>query len=292
MTDLIRRRPLASFFVLAFAGSWVGWSPWWLSKSGVSVLPFTPSVGAIAGINQLGLFAGPFAAAFIVTRAAEGRQGARHLWRRMTVWRVRPVWFLLALVAVPVVTGSWYLFSANGPASDGAIIPGLGSLVIMYPVLVLGGPLQEEPGWRGFALPKLQERLHPLAAALVLGVVHCVWHAPLFVTKEWDTARQDPSQYLAFLVLVVSMSIVMSWLFNGSGGSLLIVILGHNGINWALTGIEPLTGERVANNWPAALGLTVLAIVAVTVTRGQLGFVPKGGRTDELGTDDRCEPGE
>ncbi|WP_431230900.1 CPBP family intramembrane glutamic endopeptidase [Paenarthrobacter nicotinovorans] len=85
---------------------------------------------------------------------------------------------------------------------------------------------------RGFALPRLQQRWHPLTAALIIGVLHCGWHAPLFLTDEWDTARQDPSQYLAYLLLVVSLSFVLSWIANGTRGSVLLVILGHNSVNW------------------------------------------------------------
>lgn len=88
----------------------------------------------------------------------------------------------------------------------------------------------------------------------LLGLFHCFWHAPLSLTDEWDTARQDPSQYLAYLVLVVSMSFVQSWLVNGSRGSVLLVILGHNGINWSLFTVGTLTGYEVTTNWPAALG--------------------------------------
>ncbi|MDR3360810.1 MAG: hypothetical protein LBO20_09255 [Bifidobacteriaceae bacterium] len=112
----------------------------------------------------------------------------------------------------------------------------------------------------------------PFTAALLLGVIHCFWHAPLFLTDEWDTARQEPSQHLAYLVLVVSLSIVLSWLFNETGGSVLLVVLGHNGLNWALFATGTLTGSVAAFNWPTALGLAGLAIIAIIATRGRLGY--------------------
>ncbi len=273
MTALIRRRPLMAFFVLAYVGSWVTWSPWWLSESGVGVLPFQLPFSAIAGINQLGLFAGPFAAALWVTRITESRDGLRRLLRRIVQWRAHPAWYLLALVAIPLATGIGYLLApGTSLAPEGGGIAVLGLLTTTYLIYLLGGPIQEEPGWRGFALPLLQERLHPMTAALVLGVIHCVWHAPLFLTDEWDTPRQDPTQLLAYLVLVVSMSIMISWLANGSRGSVMLVILGHNGINWALFAAGTLTGQPIANNWPAALGLAGLAIITIAATRGRLGL--------------------
>ncbi|MBO3084685.1 CPBP family intramembrane glutamic endopeptidase [Cellulomonas fengjieae] len=272
MPTLIRRHPLTAFFVLAYVGSWVAWSPWWLSRSGLGLLPFDLPFSAVAGINQLGMFAGPFAAGLLVTRITEGSDGLNRLLRRMLQWRAHPAWYVLALVAVPLAVGIWYLLApGTSVVLEGGAVGVLAVLTTTYLTYLLGGPIQEEPGWRGFALPRLQDRLHPLTAALVLGVIHCFWHAPLFLTDEWDTARQDPSQFPAYLVLVVSLSFVLSWLANGSRGSLLLVILAHNGVNWALFAAGTLTGEPVENNWPAALGLAGLAIIAIAATRGRLG---------------------
>lgn len=273
MTSLLARHPLTAFFVLAYLGSWAAWSPWWLSRSGIGLLPFELPFSAIAGINQLGMFAGPFAAALLMTRISEGRTGVREFWRRIVQWRVHPGWYFLVLVLIPLATGIGYLVAAGtSPGGRNGGVAVLGLLASTYVVYLLGGPLQEEPGWRGFALPRLQRRLHPMVAALVLGVIHCCWHAPLFLTEEWDTARQDPSQYLAYLILVVSMSFVMSWLANGSRGSTLLVILGHNGANWAMFGAGALTGAEVTSNWPAAIGLAGIAIIAAVASRGRLGY--------------------
>ena len=150
----------------------------------------------------------------------------------------------------------------------------IGTLFTTYLVYIVGGPLQEEPGWRGFALPRLQKQMHPTSAALLLGIVHCFWHTPLFFTGEWDTARQDPSQLVAYLVLVVSLSFVMSWLANRAKGSILLPIFAHNGVNWALFTVAVLTGSLVITNWPAAIGMATLALIALIVTRGRLGYVP------------------
>jgi membrane protease YdiL (CAAX protease family) len=265
----LRRHPLTVFFVLAYAGSWVAWSPWWLSQSGVGLLPYELPFAAIAGIKQVGFFTGPFAAAYVMTRVTEGRDGIRRFWSRMLQWRVHPLWYVLALLVVPAAMRIGYLLNPEPSSALDAVSPALvGLLAGTFLISLFGGPIQEEPGWRGFALPRLQQRQHPLSAALVLGIIHCFWHAPLWLTDEWDTARQDPSQYLAYFVLVVSMSFVMSWLANGSHGSILLVILAHNSVNWGIT----LTGGDTLNNWPAAMGLMVLAIITMAVTRGRLGY--------------------
>lgn len=273
MTALLARRPLTAFFILSYLGSWVAWSPWWLSHSGVGLLPYELPFPAIAGINQLGLFAGPFAAALVLTRVTEGNQGISRFWRRIVQWRVHPGWYALALLVVPLAAGVGYLLAPTAalrPEGGGTAV--LGVLVSTFVIYLIGGPFQEEPGWRGFALPRLQQRWHPITAALVLGAVHCVWHAPLFLTDEWDTARQGPSQYLAYLLLVVSMSFIMSWLANGTRSSMLLAIVGHTSVNWGLFSAGTLTGGAVASNWPAAIGLACLAAIAIAVTRGRLGW--------------------
>lgn len=78
MKDLVHRRPVVAFFALAYLGSWLGWSPWWLSESGIGVLPFRMPFALIALVNQVGLCAGPFAAALIVTRVLKGQEARGH----------------------------------------------------------------------------------------------------------------------------------------------------------------------------------------------------------------------
>ena len=287
MTSIIRRHPLLAFFVLAFAGSWIGWSPWWLSQNGVGLLDFDPTFQMMAGINQVGLFAGPFAAALIVTRVCDGRGAVSTLLRSMMQWRVRPLWFVVALVVIPIVVAIGYVITSDSlvsPRAGAAIVAGLLGTYVVY---LLGGPLQEEIGWRGFALPRLQLTLRPLTAALVLGVVHSVWHAPLFLTGEWDTARGNLSALLAYLVLVVSLSIVLSWMTNSTRGSLLIVVLGHSSANWGLLVAAGLTadGNSVPSDWPAAIGLSALAMVIVISTKGRLGV--RNDRDRDLSLSDR-----
>lgn len=275
MTRLLTRYPLSSFFVFSYLGSWVFWSPWWLSQSGLGLLPYEPTFSTVAGINQLGLFAGPFAASFVITRVVEGKEGLKRFTDRIFQWRVRPFWWVLALILIPLATGLGYLLLPSfdfAPVGGAAVI---GTIVTTFFIYLLGGPLQEEPGWRGFALPRLQQKLHPLTAAFVLGVIHCFWHAPLFLTDEWDTARHDPGQFVAYFILVVSLSFVMSWVANGSQGSILLSIVAHNSLNWAMFTAGSLGGGEVSNNWPAALGLAGLALISIVATRGRLGY-PRG----------------
>ena len=272
---LIKSHPLAAFFVLAYLGSWIGWSPWWLSETGVGLLPYELPFNAVAGINQIGMFAGPFAAALLVTRVVDGKQGLKKFIDRLTQWRAHPILYVLVLVGIPLSVGLGYVMMSDGVVAPGGAV--MMSLVATYFMYILGGPLQEEPGWRGFALPRLQAKMHPLFAALLLGVIHCFWHAPLFLTNEWDTPRDDIWQLATYLLLVLSLSIVMSWVTNHARGGMVLPILAHNGINWGLFAAAMFIGiEEVGGLLPAVIGLTILALIAVVVTKGRLGCVAVG----------------
>lgn len=272
MKDLVRRRPVVAFFALAYLGSWLGWSPWWLSESGIGVLPFGLPFAVVALVNQVGLFAGPFAAALIVTRVLDGPGSPRAFLARAFSFRGRLASYVVALVVVPLVVAVPYLLLEGKAGVEGLTVSTLVTTLVTYLVYLVGGPLQEEPGWRGFALPRMQESMHPLLAAVGLGTVHTFWHAPLFFTDEWDTARSDAGQLVAYLLLIVALSIVLSWVFNISGGSSIPAILAHNSLNWGLLLAGNLLGPPIENTWPAALAMTVLAAVILGFTRGRLGY--------------------
>lgn len=102
---LLVRHPLASFFLLAYALTWLGWSPWFLSEAGVGLLPFDGGEFDVF-FNVAGLVLGPTLSAFVVTGAAEGRDGVRRLLRRIVRWRVRPRWYLFVLAGIPAIRPS------------------------------------------------------------------------------------------------------------------------------------------------------------------------------------------
>ena len=105
-------------------------------------------------------------------------------------------------------------------------IPGL--LVL---VLLIGGPLGEEPGWRGYAVPILQRRFGPVTGALVLGLVWAVWHLPLRLIPGTPQAQLP---LLLVVVQTVAVSLILAWILRSTGGSLLLVVLTHASINtWA-----------------------------------------------------------
>ena len=205
-TGLIRQHPLVAFFVLAYAIAWAGWPLW--------------AFGALA--EPLFLPCGPLVAALVVIAVTEGKAGLRVLGARMVRWRVGWVWWVVALglpIALVLVTA--LLMAITGaPLSVFAQLAwaDLALLFGFYLINPLGGAFGEEPGWRGCALPYLQARRPALASAVVLGLLVALWHLPL-VVFGW----LGPIGLLA----TVAITVIYVWLFNRTGGSVLLTLVAH-----------------------------------------------------------------
>ncbi|TNM51582.1 CPBP family intramembrane glutamic endopeptidase [Brevibacterium sediminis] len=281
LVNLFRQRPLTSFFVLANLLSWVTWTPYILSLNGVGAWGFR--FPEILGTSQLlgvlpGAYIGPIGSAFLLTAVIDGRQGLKAWMGRLLRWRAAPIWYLIAVLAVPagmVLTG--LAFSAGN-----IIAPSVAVLAAYLPMLAfqfITTGLAEEPGWRDFALHRLQKVHSPLKSAFILGPLWTVWHLPLFLT-EWG-GYPDASwvRLAAFSVFCCSFNIVMSWVFNRTGESLPLSMLMHVSANnfasvmWSEI-FPTLEGDGDLMWTAMAMGSTVAAILIVVTTKGRLGYHP------------------
>lgn len=130
------------------------------------------------------------------------------------------------------VAGIYYLLAGRPPG----VIASFTFTTFLGTVLshLFRGPLGEEVGWRGFALPRLQARYSALKSSLILGLVVVVWHIPTFFIQ--GLSRTALLVFIvAFVVALLSFVVVMTWLYNHTGGSLLLAVLMHLGFNVALT---------------------------------------------------------
>jgi membrane protease YdiL (CAAX protease family) len=278
---LLRRHPLTSFFVLAYGVSWLGWTPYLLSLDGFGLLPlrFPELLGSTQLVGVLpGAYAGPLAAAFLVTAVTEGSAGLRRWRGRLLRFRVGRVWYLLVLVGLPAVLLLGTLPLPGAVAALRAPAPGL--LLSYLPLLalqVITTGLAEEPGWRDFALVRLQQRHHPLVATLLLGVLWAGWHLPLFVTS-WAGPTFSPPALAQFVLLAVVLSVIITWVFNRTGQSLPMVMLLHATFNaFAAAGWPAFfPGSDPRWTWGVVLGPIALALVLIVVTRGRLGCIAAG----------------
>jgi membrane protease YdiL (CAAX protease family) len=252
--SLVRRYPVTAFFVLACALSW--W-PWILYSVGLSP---TPIVGV-----------GPFLAALLVLAVTEGKSGVVGLLRRMVRWRVGLQWYAVALL-LPIVVIlaaaalNVFLLGAQRTSSV-ADLGGWSSFLLLFLLSLLIPGLAgtwEEPGFRGYALPRLQFRYSALIASLILGVLWAFWHLPFVVTGEqiWIDA----------ILFIIEWSIVYTWLFNNAKGSVLIVMLFHAMNNTFSSAFESQMfsgADSVNQAWLRLALWGVVAIVLVIVYGSQ-----------------------
>lgn len=260
----VDRHPAGSFFALALAYSWAIWIP------GFQYFP-DGTGGTVALV--LGGF-GPALAAATVTRlrgaSVRAWLSAVFGWRRPLRWYAFafaiPISLAAALVGVLLAAGAVTGAGTLTALVDGAEASSVGLLVVNVLVGALliasAGGGQEEFGWRGFALPHLQERYDALTASLAIGVVWTLWHAPLFVFGYYD---RNPALYG---LSVLALAILFTWYYNRSRGCLLGAMVLHGTYNATvhlparLPDVDQLLPISEALLQVTALWIVALAIVA------------------------------
>ena len=162
----------------------------------------------------------------------------------------------------------------------------LGVLSMLAFSIVPGSALGEEIGWRGYALPRLQSRMSALGASLIIGPIWALWHLPLWLT---GTPGRTPTLYAAFVISVIALSVILTWVYNSTGGSLLMVVLLHATYNLPITlSIDELGGRATM---PVLLyfGLTVVAAIVVVIVAGPAHLSHKHRKQEE--EEGAAEPG-
>lgn len=218
------------FVLLAYGISWLIWSPAVLATYGLIASPLAPELLA-ALVLLVGAF-GPLLAAVILTGRQAGRAGVRRLLARGWQWRTIgwPQW--LVILGVPLAASA--AARALDVATGGTPPPfALASPLLLLPtflfILLLGGPIQEEYGWRGYLLPRLQARWGAIGASVVLGVIWALWHLPLWFMEGAGMAGTPLPIYLLY---TLGETFLITWLFNRSEGSVLAAILMHTMANF------------------------------------------------------------
>jgi uncharacterized protein len=265
-TSQARAPGLLLYLIAAFAISWSLLGLAVLAGHGLITLPL-PAAGLITLATL-----GPFLAALGTTALETGRRGVRALLAQVTRWRVRSLWYAVALIgpALVMLTAFLLWLALGGPLLP---VPPLATwLAVPILTAVLFVPaLFEEVGWRGFVLPRLQSRYGALSASLLIGVAWAFWHIPLWFIPNAGFANLP---FLVFIMFTTTASLLFTWLYNGTGGSLLIVGLAHGAINayplpWgtALSGL-PENSQGFHIQIPVTVVLLALAVLLVLATKG------------------------
>ncbi len=247
LLERIKKHPLAAYFVLALSITWLLVLP--LVLAGQKLLPFNIS----EHWHVLGAL-GPIGAALIVTAVANGKAGLAEFRQRMTRWKVGPLWwgvsafspfalFLLAVLLLRLSGNPWPDFAklAGRPYGTGLWIGGSLLSAIAYGI-------GEEAGWRGFALPRLQYPRSALAATFILALIWALWHLPMFFYRfEFGIGP-----LIGFFLGLFAGAIWLTFLYNSTGGSILMVALWH-------------TTWNVVNIFALVISLEVVAIMSTLV---------------------------
>jgi len=219
--------PLAAFFALTFAATWISWLiAWFLSERGSTGFP---APGLPVMIFYLGVFAPGFVAVGLTARR-EGAAGVRTLLHRLVQVRARAGWYAFAIAYMAAIKlaaalihrfalGVWPRFGSEPFYLMAAAT--IGSMVVF-------GQSGEETGWRGYALPRLASRLGLGGASVMLGIIWALWHLPLFFIAGTDTADQS---FPLYLLQVTALSVAIAWLYANTNGSLFLTMLMHSAIN-------------------------------------------------------------
>lgn len=273
LVQLMRQHPLLFYFLIAYGLSWA----YELLVFGVLRLPLE--------WFWLLTLVGPTMAAFLMTAVTQGRAGIVQLLRRFVLWRVGIRWYLFVLLGVPALLLLPVLIQPG--AFSAFRLPGLPSLldylIVYLTILVLGGPLMEEGGWRGFALPRMEQRSGPLVGTLLLGVLWALWYLPLFLlVPGYLGAGTGFVDILIFfggeVIGVTAFSFVFTWVFNNTRGSILLAIL--LAASWdtassvAALRLLLFPSLKVTALFSLSLLLTwiVVAGVIIAATRGRLSY--------------------
>ncbi len=220
VTELAKKHELLGFFLLANILSWIVGISLALAAQGKgeSFIPFS--------MHYLYAY-GPMLASLIMTWLVSGTEGIKELFSRIFKWQVKPIWWLVAfsplwlfgliVIVQRMITNEWPDISLLGQVN---FLPQLniGAAVILW-VLTFG--LGEEIGWRGYALPRLQKNRSAISASLILTVLWAFWHWPMFFYVL------DISIIIGWLISLTAGTIVFTWLYNSSHGSVLMLILWH-----------------------------------------------------------------
>lgn len=249
-------KPLVLFIVLAYALSWIIWLPLWWPAAHLPQLPYQHALGGL----------GPMLAALIVQSLTQGNKGRQAMTRamfRIASWR----WILL------VTAGPWLLafltdvalYQAEGRPLDlsgygtSAEYPEMNAVIFfIYNVIAFG--YGEETGWRGFVLPRLQQKMGAFLAATVLTVIWALWHWPLFLYRPGYTAM-PPAGIAGWVFSLFTGSILLTWLFNSTRGSILICALFHATIDIAfLHGTQDMMVTNIMGTIITFAGILVVVI--------------------------------
>jgi membrane protease YdiL (CAAX protease family) len=273
-----RQHPLTMFFALAYGVTWLLWAPVVL----LGIPAFDPVRHAPSPYALPGVAIGVSGSAFLMVALVDGRAGVRRMLARLVSWRHGLQWYLVAILLLPMAGILTALVLGQTQAGAALAVSALVTYPAAYIAHFFFGPLFEESGWRGFALPRMQHRFGPLLGSFYLSLLWAGWHVFLY-SPMWladGSVAYFVGQAGFFLLFVVAMTFTFTWLSNNTQASLLLVILLHGSVDGTSTYMQRLAADgamspeaaSTAIGLGALIGYAVVMLILLVTTRGKLGY--------------------
>ena len=257
--EWMRMNPTSAFFLLTFVLAWMIWLPIGYLAPKYFLLAIIPGAWA------------PTIVSVLLTWLTDGKSGVRQFLSRVIRWRVSFQWYLVVLFGIAVIAFAaqglniWLFDGEPVKLNLPAGIPENGLLIalpiVFFVNIFFGGPLAEDIGWRGYALPKLREKMNAFTASLLIGIVWVLWHLPFFWIPEGKIAVGG-IPLLWFALLTTAWSVLFAWVYVNTE-SILMPVLFHAAVNTTL-GTLGILGQANGSLTPVILN-TVLTWLLVGV---------------------------
>lgn len=243
-SSFVTRFPVIAFVLLTFSLTW-----------GIKLLyAFCKSKYGIPAFN-FGLLAsfGPFFSAFLLIAVSEGKQGIIHTLRKMSSLRIGIKWILIAALFEPlmflaITFGYWISYREFPSSIDFLFLPSIASYLLTFFAGLFRWGVSEEIGWRGWMLPKLQIKMSPIKASLVLALFASLWHldpsnlSTIFVSRDCDYLFGFMPEIVERLIVTIPMTMVITYIYNRTGGNLLLMMIFHSASNTSYFWVNDIFG--------------------------------------------------
>jgi membrane protease YdiL (CAAX protease family) len=215
-----------------------GWTTW-EGNSWTNIRTILGIVGSL----------GPALSAILLTYKLDGKEGVRLLWERLRLWKVNIVWWFIGFYSWWLLNSIVALLLQLAPLQTVVLqavysLINIPALIFFLQMPLLLGGVGEELGWRGFALPRLLSKYNPVIASLILALPWMFWHTPLALFPDWRSNLPIIPFGARYALLLLPLTIIFTWFFQKTKGSLLLVIVFHRALNLTF------------NNYAGVLGLT------------------------------------
>lgn len=250
----IQDRPVGVFFLVAFA---IPWLPSFL-VAGPKFLR-GEDIELLTMIIGIAMFAAPSLSGILMTYIVDGKRGIGEMFSRMKIWRVGKWYLSLGIFPVFILVVS-LLLSAT-VSSDFAPVFLIGSIM-----MGIAAGFLEESGWMGFAFPRMRERHGLIRTSVYLGLIHGLWHFPLWFLWEYsDLGNFWFPYFIAFTVMLIALRVIMVWAYSQTNSLLLsqLIHASSTGFLFVLTPeyIEPVNEVFFYSVYAVSLWVVVLVAI-------------------------------